>query len=610
MKALIKILKMPKKFISVLYRAFKQNKYLKWYYKLPLNEKSVLIESKHGDDLAGNMFYILKEIYFNHTEYKITLVISRQGKKRIKKILATNSIENINFAYFGKVKYLKLLTTAKYLFTDTSFSIDYIKKQGQVYTNTWHGTPYKMMGKHVQNRAYAIGNLKRNFLMADYLVYPSYEMREKMMSAYGLDYTFRGEVLNCGYPRNSIFFDKAKALEVKERYNLTDKKVYVYMPTWRGILTDRKADEQKADILNKMRTIDSLLSDDQVLYVKMHVLVSRNLNFSSYKHIRVFPSDIEAYEFLNCADTLITDYSSVFFDYANSGKKIILYTYDEEEFLKDRGFYYDINDFPFPRVKIEEELVAELNNPEISDYTEFLSKFCGYDYKDCPKDLVNYVLKGIKSNGFEVYDSDYGKKERILIYTAALRDETVLKRLLSFCEKIDKEKYYVDFSFRMKDMKRTPENTDLAPDFVDFFPICSGLNYTFKELFSYILFYKFNVSSKSVLKTLDKLYKREIIRYFARVDYKAVIQFIGNEKNIVSLFERFDTKKIILVQNNVLEELKTTKKQHKATLISAYKNYDKVIAVNKSAFDSAVKLTNVGEIVLADDLSDVLLKEI
>ncbi len=596
--------------LSVFFRAFKQNKYLKWYYKLPINEKSVLIESKHGDDLAGNMFYILKEIYNNHQGYEITLVISRYGKKRIKQILATNKITNINFVYFGKVKYLKLLTTAKYLFTDTSFSIDYIKKEGQVYTNTWHGTPYKMMGKHVQNRAYAIGNLKRNFLMADYLVYPSYEMREKMMSAYGLDYTFKGEVLNCGYPRNSIFFDKEKAKQVKERYDLSDKKVYVYMPTWRGIMTDRKADEQRDDILNKMRTIDSLLSDDQVLYVKMHVLVSRDLNFSDYKHIRVFPSDIEAYEFLNCADTLITDYSSVFFDFANSGKKIVLYTYDEDEFLKDRGFYYDINDFPFPRVKTEKELVAELNNPNISDYTEFLNKFCGYDYKDCPKDLVNYVLKGIKSDLFEVYKSDYGNKERLLIYTSNLCDQVILERLLNFCEKIDKDKYYVDFSFRMKDMRRTPENTDLAPDFVDFFPLCSGLNYTFKELFSYILFYKFNISSKSIKDTLDRLYKREIVRYFARVDYKTVIQFTGNEKNIISLFERFKTKRIIVIQNDVFNELKTTKKQHKATLVSAYHNYDKVIAAEKSAYNSAVRLAKNADIIMAEDLSDTLFDEI
>ncbi len=596
--------------LAVFLRAFKQNKYLKWYYKMPINEKSVLIESKHGDDLAGNMFYILKEIHDNHKDFEITLVISKDGEKRIKQILATNEITNISFVYFGKVKYLKLLTTAKYLFTDTSFSIDYIKKEDQVYTNTWHGTPYKMMGKHVQNRAYAIGNLKRNFLMADYLVYPSYEMREKMMSAYGLDFTFKGEVLNCGYPRNSIFFDKQKAIDVKERYGLTDKKVYVYMPTWRGIMTDRKADEQKADIMNKMRTIDSLLSDDQVLYVKMHVLVSRDLNFSDYKHIRVFPSDIEAYEFLNCADTLITDYSSVFFDFANSRKKIILYTYDEDEFLQDRGFYYDINTFPFPRVKTEKDLVEELNNPNISDYTEFLNKFCGYDYKDCPKDLVNYILKGIKSDSFEVYDSDYGKKERLLIYTSNLRDEAILKRLLDFCNKIPEDKYYVDFSFRMKDMRRTPENTDLAPDFVDFFPLCSGLNYTFKGLFAYILFYKFNISSKFVKNALDRLYKREIIRYFARVDYKAVIQFTGNEKNIIALFERFNTKKIILVQNDVLNELKTTKKQHKATLISAYQNYDRVIAASEFAYNSAISVAKNANVILAKDLSNTLFDEI
>ena len=59
----------------------------------------------------------------------------------------------------------------------------------------------------------------------------------------------------------------------------------------------------------------------------------------------------EYYEILNTADILITDYSSVFYDFANSGRKIILYTYDKEEYFRDRGVYVSLDDFPFPQAE-------------------------------------------------------------------------------------------------------------------------------------------------------------------------------------------------------------------------------------------------------------------
>ncbi len=96
------------------------------------------------------------------------------------------------------------------------------------------------------------------------------------------------------------------------------------MPTWRpSMMAD--------DVQSLMNEFDTLLTDDEILYVKLHPLADSVLNYSGFKHIRKAPGKFETYEFLSTADCLITDYSSVFFDFAVTGQNIVLFTYDEKE---------------------------------------------------------------------------------------------------------------------------------------------------------------------------------------------------------------------------------------------------------------------------------------
>ena len=135
------------------------------------------------------------------------------------------------------------------------------------------------------------------------------------------------------------------------------------MPTWRGSLSEIEDDDihinKTIDILNEL---DKKLSKDQILYVNMHPFVRDRINLSIYKNIKPFPDYFETYDFLNITDILITDYSSVFFDYALTQNKIILFTYDEVEYFKDRGLYLPLNELPFPKVKTVDELIKEIDS--------------------------------------------------------------------------------------------------------------------------------------------------------------------------------------------------------------------------------------------------------
>ena len=154
-------------------KAYKKSKvillnsyYSYYYYNAKLNKRRVLIESKNGSDLAGNMFHILSELSKGEYEdYDICLSVLESKRESIQNQLDKYGIRNIHMIRTNSYNYYKYLATAKYLFTDTSFNRTFVKKEGQVITNTWHGTPLKLMGRDVDNRAYAMGNVQRNLLM-------------------------------------------------------------------------------------------------------------------------------------------------------------------------------------------------------------------------------------------------------------------------------------------------------------------------------------------------------------------------------------------------------------------------------------------------------------
>ncbi len=580
-----------KKIKSKMIEQIKQMYYLKYYYKGKIEDNYILIESKQGADLAGNMFYTLKEIVENHKEYKVFLPVTPQSKNNIEKMLKTYNFNNVQIVLYKSFDYYKVLATAKYLFNDTTFPKVFTKREGQVYTNTWHGTPLKKMGKDVVNRRYAVGNVKRNLMFSDYLVYPNEEMKDKMVSAYGLKNLYNGTILNAGYPRNAIFFNRESEKKLRKKYKLENKQVIVYMPTWRGIMTARKQDEQLGEIIDLMRYMEEHLNDNQILYVKMHVLVQKALKFGDFKHIKGFPTGVETYEMLNVADTLITDYSSVFFDFANTGKKIVLYTYDEEDYTRTRGFYYSLQDLPFPKVKTPDELVKEINLPKNYDDTKFRKEFCTYDNIGAPKALVDFVLEGKESNNVKTEKLHKDNKDNVLIYCSTLALNGMTSSLLSLMNVIDLNKENIIFSFRQKALSYYPMRLTKLPENTDVFPISTGYIYSFKEAIADVLFYNLNINTRFVKKYIDRMYKREVKRLFGNAKFDKVIHFTGYEKKITGLFERFDAKRAIFVHNDMVSEIKTKGNQHYKTLKEAYNKYDRVVAVSEDIVEPIKKIS-------------------
>ncbi|MBE5745091.1 MAG: hypothetical protein E7355_03025 [Clostridiales bacterium] len=351
-------------------------------------EDTFFLESFGGNNFQGNPYYIYKEL-LKEKYARFQIVIAHKNPEALRKELTTRGLidERVKIVQTGTREYREAVTHAKYLVNNISFPMDFIKKEGQVYLNTWHGTPLKTLGRSVAGDPFACINGQRNYLMSNYLLAPNDLTKRVYEDEYMVQGIMQGELFLGGYPRNSVFFEEEYGKEVKKKYSLDNVKSVFYMPTWRGTACGI----EKVDQISEIERLAKELGEGYRVYVKFHPAM-QNAN-TAFQYCLPMPADIEVYEFLNAVDVLITDYSSVFFDFANTGKKIVLYQYDKDEYFKDRGVYKEAEEnLPFDIAYTYEELLRFVKDDTKKEYPEFVERFCKYDNAAAAKQAVEKML--------------------------------------------------------------------------------------------------------------------------------------------------------------------------------------------------------------------------
>lgn len=519
--------------------------YTRYYEKLAVDESLVLFESKHGDDLAGNIFYMLMAMKEeSYRKFRIVLVARQKLMEGIQDLLSRYEMNYVQLADIGSKEYQKLLATAKYLITDTSFPTYYIKRPEQVYLNTWHGTPLKAMGRIVPKREYGLGNVQRNFLIADYLLYQNEFSRDVFLSDYMLFNLYQGKVMLSGYPRNSAFFRKERYEQIRKELELTEMKVMVYMPTWRGLLTKKENKKQIEELNNYFYELDEGLEDDQILFVKLHPYVKSAMNFEDFDHIQAFPEGYETYDFLNASDLLITDYSSIMFDYAVSKKPIILFTYDREEYLADRGMYLDLNSLEFPKADNVEELIEAINQkPKKEEYPQFFKQFCSYDSEQTASRVCETLFFGKKPEFLLEPVVANGKKNVLIITRGGERG--ALRRLVEMINQADTQTYNFFLCAKASELRKTTSILSGLDRAVSYLPLSFDVNFTIRERIMAGLAIKFGVGWNFVEQCMEKIAKRENLKYFGNASFDLVINYSSADRLVLKMCQQFGAVTVI-----------------------------------------------------------------
>ena len=308
-------------------------------------------------------------------------------------------------------KYEEYLAKSKYWIINHRI-YDYIyPKKEQVYVQCWHGTPLKRLGCDLQKTENALNTLNedkkkwhREAQKVDFVISPSKFTTEKLSSALDLKSVNKEDcMIEQGYPRNDFLYnyteDDVKRIKEKIGIDKINKKIILYAPTFRD-------NQHQAGVGYTYKTevdFDKLqkeLQDEYIILFRAHYFVSNSFDFEKYKGFIYNVSDIDdVNETYIVSDILITDYSSVFFDYANLKRPMLFYMYDFEEYKDEmRGFYIDINELPGEITKTEDELIKAIKNIKNFEYTEkykkFNEKFNYLDDGQAAKRTVEKIMGG------------------------------------------------------------------------------------------------------------------------------------------------------------------------------------------------------------------------
>ncbi|MBR6044552.1 MAG: CDP-glycerol glycerophosphotransferase family protein [Ruminococcus sp.] len=573
--------------------------YIKYFENEPINDKAIFLESQHGKEFSGMIYYILKHLVSDpdYADFEINLSAWGNGNAdRYAKMIEGLGVPEgkVRVLTVSTKEYYRAVAYCKYLINDNTFLPFFIKRKGQVYLNTWHGTPLKTLGKSIINDAGNIGNTMRNFIFADYLLYPNEYTKDIMVRDYMLPNLCRHtQTIIGGYPRNSVFFDTERPKQIRaellESEDFDYKHVYAYMPTYRG--TARSVGSSKGDtyMFYNLYELDKLLHDDEILCVNLHPIAKKNLDFRKFTHIRPFPAQYETYEFLNSCDALVTDYSSVFFDFACSRRKIVLFPFDKDEYFEDRGTYMPLEELPFPQPMTIKGLLKELRTRKNYDDTAFLDRFCRYDSPDAAKQLLDRVILG-RDTGLKTERITGNGKENVLIYAGNLDRNGITASLRSLLDCIDctERNYYISFS-----QAKSARNFDQLETFnkgAFFFPIADHINLTAKDKSNKILFSKRIIKAKTVARRMKKRFMQNFVRMYGGAKFDTVISFNGYENEIMLTYSVAPAKKAVFVHSDMTREIKTRGNQRPDVLKYVYNRYDKVCAVSENIIDSVKKI--------------------
>ncbi len=525
------------------------------YCKLPIDNELVLLEGGQGSNINGNMFAMLKELKTNPRwkNYKCAFVVTADTIEKAKKRMEFYGFSDVILSIRNSNDYLKHLATAKYVMTDNSFPPYFNKRDEQIFFNTWHGTPLKTLGKANKSSLASLGNVQKNYLMSDYALFPNEFTRNVFMDDYYLRNIFKGKSLIANYPRNYIFYDAAAGEAMKKKLGYEGKKIYAYMPTWRDAASAKQRAASIRETEAILREFDEKLDDSSVLLVNLHFLLSSEINCEGYKHVEYFNGDYDTYEVLNACDGLITDYSSVFFDYAITGKKVILFAYDKEKYLSTRGTYMPFENLPFPIVETVSDVISEMQ----TSYTipqEFLDEYCPNGSFDCCEKLFEMLVTG-ESNVYKIEDNVSENKKTCLVYGGVLPG--VFFESLKIYKNNNPDYNYV-VAYRRSLSQAKKERMDEIDPTISLLGLLNAFQFTFKEFIWFVFFRVFGFIGLS--HKLSDFFEREAKRMLYGINPDLVLDFSCGNVVIAGLMTKLNGKKQYIKHGDFFATNKKTAK--------------------------------------------------
>ncbi len=424
----------------------------------PIRRGTVLYESFSGNGMLDNPEAIFRKLLDSPDlaglQHIWALANPRRHRCTIREFAGRRTVR---FVKYGSAAYYRALATSQYLVNNATFPQDFGKRDGQTYLNTWHGTPLKKMGFDMPNGAVESANTVRNFLAADYLLSTGAFMTQQMYeSSYKLSGIFRGEILEVGYPRiDRQFLEEPDQADARSRLEaaglpIGDRKIILYAPTWKGSTFSRPIDDIDS-LLAHVAVLESQLDPAKYcVLLKTHQILHEVAAARPELSRMLVPNDLPTNVILGVTDLLVTDYSSIFFDYLATGRPIVFFAPDLEDYSSNRRLYFPPAELPGPLCRTGEEL-ADAIRTLLADgipaavaarYREARRAHCASEDGQASERVIDIVFRG-RREGYRIRSDFADDRTSILIYLGGMKSNGITSSALNLLTRIDHSRFDV-----------------------------------------------------------------------------------------------------------------------------------------------------------------------
>lgn len=369
------------------------------FKKMPIRRDWVFIESFFGKSYSDSPKYLYE--YLQKTrgdKYRYIWVLNQKSPALAKSGKHTRvKMNSLRYVYYASRCGYRIFNVRQPAWNT--------KRPGVVFLETWHGTPLKKLAFDMDDITSASQNHKTLFYKHgrewNYLISANRFSTDVFERAFVFD---RAKILEYGYPRNDILYAENRdeiAAEVKKELGIPEgKRVILYAPTWRdNQFYDRG--KYKFTLALDLGRLQKEFGDDSVVLLRTHYYIADILDLTEYEGFVYNGSQYEDISRLYLAsDICITDYSSVFFDFANLKRPILFYAYDFDEYADEiRGMYMDMEkELPGPILRTNDAVVEALHNIDAitetykTRYEEFYERFCSVDDGHASERVIEKVF--------------------------------------------------------------------------------------------------------------------------------------------------------------------------------------------------------------------------
>lgn len=327
-----------------------------WYfYRLfPVEKNKIVVTSFYGRGYSDNPKGIVDALLRRNANLKIVWLVKPGAESSLP--------AGVTPVPYDSLRRVKELSTAK-VWIDNNRKGARIKRKNQYYLQTWHGLALKRIERDVADKlpAYYERYAQRDSAQCDVII----SNCSHMTRIYRESFWFDGEILEYGSPRNDILFDAPAAYrkKVRDLFGLPqNRKLILYGPTFRA---DHSLDAYRLDCDALRQACHDRFGGDWTVLVRLHPAVEQlSGGLFAYDGDTICNATIypDITELLAAVDLTITDYSSLMFDFALTGRPCFQFATDIAQYQNDRNFYFSLDKLPFPLATSNTQLAQNIRS--------------------------------------------------------------------------------------------------------------------------------------------------------------------------------------------------------------------------------------------------------